>query len=268
MAAAAESKKNGLHVFRWEPAAEKKIELLIVHGYLEHAARYDEVARALGARGIAVTAFDLRGHGRSDGARGYVERFTHYLDDLGALLDPLSAPRFLLGHSLGGLIALRFVQERAPRIHGLILTNPYLERALAVPGWKLAAGRFLGRWAPSVNLPAELDRKLLTHDAAILEAHEKDPLILDNANARWFVEVTAAQQAAAAAMRVDVPLLVAIGDADQVASPAFNRRWFEALAAPDKTVRVLPGQFHEVLNEVERPALHQEVGDWILARAH
>lgn len=253
---------------RLEPPAEpKRCELLVVHGYLEHAMRYDEMARYLAGRGVAVTAFDLRGHGRSEGARGYVERWDDYLDDVQAMLDPLPAPRFLLGHSMGGLIALSFAVQRRPAVAGLVVTNPHLEMALEVPAWKLLAGRFLGKVAPRATMPANLDVQLLTHDAGILEVHAQDPLILQNATAGWFREVNAAQQRLLTAERLDVaaPLLWVIGTADGVASPQASERVAGRTASPDKTVRKREGEYHEVLNEVHRATLFAEVGDWMLA---
>lgn len=255
-----------LRVRRW-PAEEVRARLLIVHGYLEHCGRYDELATFLAERGIETAAFDLRGHGLSEGPRAYLERFADYLDDLAAVQATLDGAWFLLGHSLGGLISLRWCQERTPRPRGLILSDPYLVNALRVPGWKLALGRFLGRHAPRAALPAGVKSEALSRDPEKVRAHARDPLIIQSATAGWFREVTAAQVAALAESALDVPLLYLIGDADSIASPQANREYAERLRAPDKTVRVVAGAYHEVLNEVGRADLYAEVADWVLRRA-
>ncbi|MBM3460609.1 MAG: alpha/beta hydrolase [Armatimonadetes bacterium] len=252
-----------MQTYRW-PCANPAARLLIVHGYLEHAGRYDEFAQYLTGQGIEVTAFDHRGHGRSAGPRGFVGRFEDYLDDVGTVLDGLGeGPRFLLGQSMGGLVALAFAAQRKPRLNGLILTNPYLENALKVPGWKIAVANFLGNRLPMMSLPAGLDRKLLSHDPEILKAHEADTMILQNANAHWFVEITAAQQRASEIAALEVPLLLVVGDRDLVAAPEASLALFQRLACADKTLDRRSGWFHEVLNETERATLYEAIAGWI-----
>ena len=249
-----------------------RAHLVVVHGYMEHGARYAELAEALALQGVSTRAFDLRGHGRSPGPRGYIEAFDDYLEDLDSILKaaPPDVPRFVLGHSLGGLIALLYTLRRRPALHGLILSNPYLARALPVPAWKLAAGRLLGSLAPRISLDAGLDRQLLTHDPAVLARHASDPLIFHKATAGWFreIELQHAQLAAAASpIELGCPALVCVGSGDQVACPRASQQLAGRLQAPRVDLVLLEGQYHEVLQEVERAALFARIGAWMSERA-
>lgn len=254
-----------LSMHRWQ-ADEPQAALLIVHGYFEHGGRYEEFAQALTARHIDVWALDLRGHGRSEGVRGHVRRFEDYLDDVDAGVDAMSASRrCVLGHSLGGLVTLMWTAHRplARDMSGLILTNPYLERALVVPGWKIAAARVMARAMPTFSLPADLDPALLSHDETRNNAYQDDPLIFNSATAGWFAEVTRAQEASAGIRSLPVPLLMVVGDGDRVARPQASLAAFERIEAPQKELKVLPGQYHEVLNELQRTETFQSIAAWI-----
>lgn len=254
---------------RWPVEGEAEAVLLVLHGYFEHGGRYEEFARTLSARQIAVLALDLRGHGHSEGFRGHVLDFEEYLDDVDVVMEAMALdgrPLFLLGHSLGGLVAFIWASTRpaAHGLRGLILTNPYLERALVVPAWKIAAARFMARIKPTFSLPSGLDSALLSHDAAKNNEYRRDPLIFNHATAGWFVAVTRAQKQAARAAVLCVPLLCVIGGADAIARPQATRTMFERVRAPDKTLKELPGQYHEVLNEVRRADLYEEIASWVL----
>lgn len=259
---------------RWATATTPRAALLVVHGYFEHGGRYLETAQALTARDIEVWALDLRGHGASEGLRGYIERFDDYLDDVDAVVAEMEAtcgklPRFVLGHSLGGLVAYTWAEQRprARETGGLIVTNPYMGLALAVPAWKLALARLMDRVHPRFSMAADLDPSLLSHDEGKNRAYQSDPLIFGAATVRWFLEATRAQAALAGPRSVPVPVLFVVGDADAVARPQTTLDLFARLQAPDKTLTVLAGQYHEVLNEPSRAETCTAIADWIEARA-
>ena len=259
---------SAIFVRRWTPAqGPTKAELLVIHGYFEHGGRYREFAHHLATRGIATTAPDLRGHGHSDGQRGYLERFAAYHDDVQAAVTLLGeAPHFFLGHSNGGLVVLDFVVMRRPQLHGVLLTNPFV--AMTRPpnrGKSLIAG-FFGICHPSVSLPAGVDPTTLSHDPNCTAAYARDPLVFKVANTGWWRETRRAQQRVRAYRALEVPLFYCYSDSDPVASPTANRALAEQLACPDKTVEVRHGELHEVLHETKRDELHQAIAAWISAR--
>lgn len=259
-----------LYLHRWQPkTAAVKAELMMLHGYAGHGARYQEMAHALCAEGIACTAIDVRGHGKAAGRRGYCSAFTDYHLDVDTLWKEVATDgpkRFLFGHSHGGLIALHYLDARKRQIDGLVLSNPFTELALEVSSLKKAAGRLLSRIAPKMLLPNDLNGDLVTHDPQRARAYESDPLIFGSANARWFVECTAAQVHVRGLKAFDAPLLFTIGDADPIADPLVNKRLAEQLVCSDKTVDIRVGRLHELWNEDDRKDYFASIAKWLLAR--
>lgn len=255
------------------PAGGAKAVLGIVHGYADHGARYRHVMGALAEHGIGSIAIDLRGHGRALGRRGYCNRFGEFLDDareLRRLLDERArgVPRFLFGHSFGGLVATSSILESADSWRGLVLSAPYFGLALEVPGVKVLAGKIASRVLPTLGLPSGLTGKDMTHDAERARAYDEDPLCFKNATARWFTESVAAQERVlAGAPRITLPLYIAFGTADRVASMAAAQRVFAAAGSADKTWDAREGLFHEILNEPSWKDIVDAVSRWILAHA-
>lgn len=175
----------------------------LLHGFAEHAGRYSHVVKAWAERGIATLAMNLRGHGKSEGARGACLTFSEYLDDARELVEFVrrrlpDAPRFLYGHSFGGLVATSLLLDKPAPWRGLLLTSPNFRIAMKVPLIKRLAGRIASVVAPGFGLPSGLVGADMTHDPAAARAYDSDPLIFKNARARWFTEATAAQGRATA----------------------------------------------------------------------
>ncbi len=261
---------TSLFVRHWGPTSDApKAQLLILHGYLEHGGRYAPLAEYLATLDIATHAYDMRGHGHSNGQRAYVKHFGDYLDDADAIFASLDSetPAFVLGHSNGGLIALDWFVTRRPKAQGLIVTNPFLAMAEPLHGPKKWAGRIASRVAPRMSLPAGLRSEQMTHDPLMLEAHRHDPLIIKVANASWHREATIAQERVLGYRRVPTPLLYVRSSADPIASPDVSRRFAQQLDSPDKHVVERAGELHEVLNETHRQTLFALIGDWIAQRS-
>lgn len=250
--------------------------LLFVHGYGEHGAKYLPVAYRLAEKGIASFAFDYRGHGRAPGKRGYVRSFSDYLLDLEAALGAVegAAPLFLLGHSLGGLIASRFaLQERegASRVAGMILTAPYLELALETPRWKVALGRVVGAVLPWLRVRSGITPELLSSDEAMRDAMREDPLAFWTTTPRWFDESRRAQrEVMEGAEGWTHPLLLLVPEEDGVAAPDAMRSFFERIGGegPERRLLSFADGLHELLFEREeiRGKAVEAIAEWVLAR--
>lgn len=258
----------------WEPDGAHG-SVLVVHGLGEHSGRYAELASALGARGIATFATDLRGHGGSGGRRGHVREFEAFLRDQDVALEAVrrrtgDRPVVLLGHSLGGLIALRFVETRpdAP-LAGLVLSAPQLAIARPPPRWLGAVADVLAVVAPALPLPNGIDPDDLSHDAAEVAAYRSDPLVHDRITPGLFRAMRRAMPAAAAEVdAVTVPAaLVVIPGADRIVRPDATRAVAARLAARLPT-RVLeyPEMLHEPLHERDREAVLNDLLAWLLSR--
>jgi len=249
---------GGLYAEQFVPGGTPKGVVLITHGYAEHAGRYRELANVIVQAGWAALSYDVRGHGKSPGTRGYIDRFDVYLDDLAAMqaaaraLAPASAPLVLLGHSHGGLITLRALcDEHPPDVKAAIVSSPYLALRLQVPTYKKLLARVASRVAPKLAQPNALRVEDLTSDRGKQQERVADTLCLDIATARWFTEAARAQDYVAThARRITVPTTWLVGAADPIADPARSR----AIAAtvPGADYHDLVGLKHEVFNETTR----------------
>lgn len=239
--------------------------LVIVHGYGEHSGRYFDAAQQLVKAGYRVILPDMRGHGRSEGPRGYTERFDDYVADLEmvmahARVDPASTAVF--GHSNGGLIVSRWLCAGTTKARCAVLTSPLLGLGIKPPAWKELAGRALSRLWPTMSLPSEIDAKVLTHDAAQVARYESDPLVHHVANARWFTEaVQAAELSQRQAGRVAIPVLLIQAGDDRLVDPAASRRW--ATNCPGCEFEIVDGAFHELLFETDGQRHLDRVMTWL-----
>lgn len=263
-----------LHLERW-PASDSRARLIIVHGVGEHIGRYAGLGRFLAGRGIECLGQDQRGHGRSRGQRGHVRRFADYVDDLAGLvaseaMRPPRRPIFLLGHSMGSIVALLYAERRTGVLAGLVVTGTALEPAAVPPRWLGRLVHRLSRLLPRLPLPNRISADDLSQDGAVRRQYLRDPLVASSVSARWASEFDhARQRALAAAAGLELPLLVIHGGDDRIARPRGSRALAERAASADKRLVVLAGQRHEVLNEPPelRRATWQMIADWVLDHA-
>jgi alpha-beta hydrolase superfamily lysophospholipase len=255
------------------PEGEVRATVGILHGYADHAARYQHVLDFWAEKGIAAIAIDMRGHGRALGLRGYCDRFEEFLRDAGELSRVVQdqargGAMFLFGHSFGGLVAASSAIESPGSWRGLILSAPFFGLALEVPVAKIAAGRVASVIAPRLGIPSGLVGADLTHDATRAAGYDADPLVFKKATARWFRETQLAQgRALERAGDLRLPLYLAFGGADKVAKLATARTFYDRVASPDKTWNEVAGAYHEVLNEPDWEVLAGEIATWILAHS-
>jgi alpha-beta hydrolase superfamily lysophospholipase len=253
--------------------------VVIVHGYAEHFGRYGELVTALGEAGYECHLLDLRGHGRSEGVRGFVQDFGDYLDDLDLLMERIgelhsagglsiastAAPRrVLLGHSLGGLIALRYVLRRPEAFAAIAVGSPFLHPAVKVPAFKIGLASVISHLAPTYLMDGEIDSRWLSHDPAVAAAYDRDPLVFKTLSPHWFFAARAAQEEVLErAGEIRLPALFLLGGADHVADAERSRQVFERLGSADKRLEVYPGLFHELFNEVERARVVHDLLTWL-----
>jgi alpha-beta hydrolase superfamily lysophospholipase len=254
--------------FRRHAAESPRARVLVIHGFAEHSGRYLALLDAFAEAGLDTLAFDLRGHGRSEGLRGHLRRFDDYLDDCRAACAALTAgsdePVLVFGHSMGGLIATHFASAEPQRCKALALSSPMFARALKVSPLKLFAAQALGRLFPTFSMPSGITGAHLTRDPAEIAIHDADPLILTRARAGWFLALEAAMASAPACMeRITMPLYLMHGEADPLTSFEASRALFPNAASADKTFVALPGMRHETLHEVGRERVLADLTGWL-----
>lgn len=257
-----------IHTRWWEPDGDARAVVCLVHGLGEHSGRYDAVAARLTAAGYGVCAFDLRGHGESGGRRGDT-RFAAAYEDIDRLLADAAgwfprAPRFLYGHSLGGLLVLSYTLGRRPALAGVVASGAALHNSLREQKAKLFLVRILAPLLPGLALPSGLDDTLISRDPAVVAAYRADPLTHDRATLGFGRDaVDAADAALAHAVEFPVPLLLLHGGADRLTYPSGSRAFAAALGAERCTLVVYDGLYHEVHNEPEQSRVSADVVAWL-----
>jgi len=246
--------------------------VVIVHGFGEHSGRYEGVGRWLARRGVAVHAFDLRGHGRSPGRRGHADRFERLLDDLedflaftGELHPAL--PRVVLGQGGGALVAVTFAADRLPSIDGLVLSAPALVPGATLPWTRLRGVRLLRRIWPTWTVEAPRDVAALSRDPETVRAYGADARVHRRTSVAFAAGALEAQEAALArAPRIEAPVLLMQGEADALCPVEASRAFYARLPhdrVPGSALRTYPGLRHEVLNEPEREQVLGDLLAWL-----
>lgn len=267
-----------LHRSTWPTAGEARGTLLVVHGLGEHVGRYDALALRLNASGWRVSGFDHRGHGQSDGARGAIARRDSMLQDLARVIDALrnevGGKLVLLGHSMGGLIAARFVAEGLQarpaawhrEVDALVLSSPALDTGMSASQRALLA--VLGPLAPWLAVSNGLQPEWISRDAGVVAAYRADPLVHDRITprlARFIVDGGAATLALAP--RWSLATLLLWAGSDRCVAPAGARAFADA--APRGVVRAqcFEPLYHEIFNEPERDEVFAVLEAWLAEQA-
>ncbi|MDX1970663.1 MAG: alpha/beta fold hydrolase [Planctomycetaceae bacterium] len=255
-----------LRVRHLMPSGPSRGTILIIHGGCEHGGRYGHLMPLFLERGWSILLPDLRGHGLSEGVRTHVDHADHYLQDLQDVqreFCPTAQEKVFLGHSFGGLLAIRLAQT-AGMPHALVLTAPLLGLLLPVPWWKRLIGRGLTWVAPQTRFRTHINPRNMTRDPAFLERRLADPLLLRSVTARWFFAMQDAMAAAhRQAQRLSCPILALQGLADRTVDPTAIGRFLEQTSSADRELMTFPEHVHEVLQESDWESTAQHILDWL-----
>lgn len=257
-----------LHYQSWAPDGDPRAVVAIVHGLGEHGGRYGTIANRLVPAGYKLYAFDHRGHGRSPGPRGHVNRWQDFREDVRAFLTLIrkqeaGKPLFLFGHSLGGLIALNFALHEPAGLDGLIISAPGLDTSGLSPTMLRIAG-VLSRVAPKISLATGLDPAGISRDEAEVKAYKIDPLVHGKGTPRLAVEGRAAiEWTLAHADELRLPFLLYYGTADRLVPPGNARRLFDRVSSEDKTLYEYEGSYHESHHDLERDKVLSNLQAWL-----
>lgn len=262
---------GGIRLFsqHWRPEGAPRAVLAVVHGFGEHSSRYSGLVEYLVSRGYAVHGFDLRGHGRSPGQRGHVDSWAEYREDVRAFLghvarhEPGQTP-FLLGHSLGSIIALDYALHHPQGLSGLILSGLAVDPVGAATPLLVAIARLMSRVWPTLSMAVKLDKAALSRVPEVVSEYTADPLVHGLGTARWGTEcLNAIAWCKAHASELQLPLLVVHGDSDRINTAAGARLVFEAARSQDKHLVLVPGGHHEPHNDLGREQTFQALEEYL-----
>lgn len=262
--------KDGLNLYlrHWAADSPKHV-LCITHGLGEHSGRYEAFAKYLNARSIAVVAFDLRGHGQSQGKRGHAANFEAVLSDVEEMLKFARAeyndlPMYLYGHSLGGNIVANFVQSmKSTELAGFILSSPFFKVAFEPPAWKAKLAGAVRSLLPSLTQPTELEVDALSRLHEEVKKYQDDPLVHDKISVRLFLESTAFGQKALDRME-ELPIngLVYHGTEDRITSCEASKEFSERNATKVKWYP-FEGGYHELHNDECKDEVYNLVSEFV-----
>ena len=261
-----------LHLRDW-PSAPAHGTVLIVHGLGEHIGRYEHVAAHLNGWGWNAVGYDHRGHGRSDGARGRIQTSDALLQDLALVIDAVRrakpGPLVLLGHSMGGMVAARFVAEGLANpapwyrpVDALVLSSPALD--IGVRGLMKSLLGVLGSLAPNLGVGNGLKPEWISRDPQVVAAYVADPLVHDRISPRlvnFFIDSGLLTRERAAQWRV--PTLLIFAGSDRCVVPAGSREFAAAAPKAVVTTREFGPLFHEIFNEPEQADVFTVLGTWL-----
>lgn len=256
----------------WVPEGDLRAILIIVHGFGEHSGRYMNVINTLIPENIAIYALDHRGHGKSEGKENYINHFSDYFADLETfekmvLDEHPETPIFMLGHSMGSLIAAHYManNDHQDRYNSLILSGTGADFGPGINGLTLFLARVLSVIAPKLMIPSNLDPNFISRDQEVVDTYINDPLVhfdkISSRLAREMMKHTASMKTAAS--KITIPTLIQIGSEDDTFAPDSRKPLLDALNTEEKELKVYEGYRHEVYNEIDKEKVLEDLKGWI-----
>ena len=265
------SGRKGLTLYYqcWLPDGEPKAVLLVAHGLAEHTGRYANLVDYFVPKGYAICSHDYRGHGKSDGLRSHVERFSDYLDDLKTFFDIVRSEHhdnkiFLVGHSLGALVATAYSVRHQHDLAGLIVSAVIIKAGASVTPVHRAAARILSMLLPKMGVTV-IDASAISQDKAVVDAYVNDPLVYrGKIRARIGAELLSTVRRMPSEMpRIKLPILIMHGTADRLSDPEGSRMLYDRVSSKDKTLKLYEGFYHEIFNEPGHKQVLADMEAWL-----
>ena len=262
---------NGIHLYYqyWLPANEPRAILLIVHGLAEHSGRYMNIVNHFVPKGFAIYGFDLPGHGKSEGLRGYIERFSCFLDNLDAFLDVVRSRHhnskiFIMGHSMGGTIATAYAVQHQHKFDGLIVSGATLFAGSSISPLQIILAKIFSLLLPKIGITV-IDASAISRDEAVVNNYVNDPLVYrGKIRARLGAEFIRTMQVLPRQMPdIALPILIMHGTADRLSNPKSSELLYERASSDDKTLKLYTGFYHEIFNEPGREQVFADMESWL-----
>jgi acylglycerol lipase len=262
-----------LYYQSWLPDQKPKGILLVVHGLAEHSGRYRNVVDYFVPQGYAVYGFDQRGHGKSEGARCYIDRFQDLIVDLNAFVGIARKfhpdfKLFLLGHSIGATVSLAYVLQHPDTVNGVVLSGMVLKPGESITPIMKYLARILSILLPHMGVSA-LDASTISRDKAVVDAYENDPLVYrEKVPARTGAELLTMMEKylIPSLNEIKTSFLTMHGTEDRLSNKEGSTLLYKAAGSPDKTLKFYDGYYHEIYNEPGREQVFRDVEAWLAAR--
>jgi acylglycerol lipase len=263
---------GGLNIFvrSWRPNGAARAIVVICHGFNAHSGQYQWVGEQFVALGLAVYAVDLRGRGRSDGERFYVDQMADYVSDVAAVVSlarkrHAGLPVYLLGHSAGGVVSCLYTLEHQSELAGLICESFAFQ--VPTPDFAIAVLRGVSHLAPHAHV-VKLENEDFSRDPEVVRAMNDDPLIADEVQpTRTVAELAMADERLKREFPlITLPLLILHGTLDKVTRPSGSQLFYDTAGAADKTLKLYEGHYHDLLHDLDKERVFADITGWIEAR--
>jgi acylglycerol lipase len=264
---------GGLNIFTrmWRPEEQTPRALVVIsHGFNSHSGQYMWVGEQLSASGFAVHALDHRGRGKSEGERFFVENFAEYVDDLATFVSLAKSrepglPVFLLGHSAGGVIACGYTLDHQAELSGLICES--FAFRVPAPDFVLAVVKGLSHIAPHAHV-LRLKNEDFSRDPRVVETLNADPLIANEVQPTSTVAamVRGDERLEREFPKITLPLLILHGTHDKATKPSGSQLFYDKAGSKDKTLRLYDGHYHDLLNDLGKEGVLDDIRGWMAAR--
>jgi len=252
----------------WQPIDTPHAVIALVHGMGEHSGRYAKFAEFFTSRGIAVMAFDQRGHGKSEGAKAHITHYNQLLDGVVELVERArlqfkEKPIFLYGHSMGGNVVLNYALKNPVAVKGIIVTGPWIKLAFEPPPLKMKLAKLMRNLYPGFTQSSQLNTSHLSRDPAIVAAYNKDKLVHDRISASCFMSLlNAGYYVLQHANVLKIPTLIMHGGADKITSHQASIDFAKASPMVSE-LKIWENLYHEIHNEPERIEVLEFIYEWI-----
>lgn len=253
-----------LNFYFWK-TKDPKGAVVISHGWSEHAGRYHGLANWFVDHGYSVYALDHRGHGKSEGKRGHVRRWTDYARDLELLRSMVTEEKqYLLGHSMGGMIGIVHALEYPEQFSALAFSGPAADVSIPVPKFKQFLGNTMSSWLPRLTIKNDIDPSIICSDPAVVEEYMADPFTHGKVSARWFSEyMKSIERVKQEANTIRTPIGIWHGEGDALVEPWVSEEFYARLSMPNRTRVIVPDTLHEILLEPSWEETSQDIKNWL-----
>lgn len=256
-----------LHYEHWTPLSPKA-GIILVHGAGDHCGRYRTFVQHFTAQGYKVCLYDQRGHGRSPGRRVYAKRLEMLWEDLKTYAEfckngDANFPWYLVGHSLGGQIVLNFLARHSGFFRAACASSSNIEIAMTMPKWQERTGRLLLAVWPTWKLRGIAKPEGLSHDPAVIADYKKDPFAYPYVTIGIGSEIIKNLETIyQLPSKIETPLLMLHGSADQYCLPSGTKRFFNDLTLAEKQLKIYENCYHELFNETRKGEVFHDIQNW------
>jgi acylglycerol lipase len=253
----------------WQPHEQPKAVIALVHGMSEHSSRFENWAGKFVCNQYALIAFDARGHGLSEGKRGYTPSYKHIMNDIAIFIQQTklyfpNLPVILYGHSLGGNLAVNFVIRTKPSIDALIVTSPWLKLVDELPEYKKRIAKFIAAIFPLLIVKANINPEYISRDLQEVERYREDKLRHDRMGVRYYFEIRkSGKEAINNKQKINMPFLIMHGTGDLMTSYKASVKMSKNTNTSNTTLKLWDNCYHELHREPERNEVHKFIIDWL-----